>query len=650
MKAAYKWRLQNGIYGYLTDETGNGEPFVYDVAQNARIYIDGTIVTGSTVNESSIANSVSRMTKHDYTNAFNNFKQLVDLEYPQVTLLDVIYYYNVESDECTASSSALKCSATDIIFHATAETVEPGETATATVVNEQPAPSSGDTLIYRIDFDIPRGDKGETGPVPSVSATASAITVDSNINASAVVVRTGPDLTPTFNFGFEIPRGQGVDADGNLTASTVSATTIISDTFVKSGGTSVQYLMADGSVTTLTAGTNVNITKDNTTGVVTISAYDSDTNTWRPVKVNGNNFLGSGITTNALNLSAGTNVTLNTSTNGTITISANDTDSNTWRKIRLNGSDILGTGTNTNPLNLSSGANVTLTNNNGTVTMASTDEKVKQEVLPEASYGYRPLVLGHETFDADGQESFLNTVTNTTYVKKNIYVGCGDGAIYTSGSIHASGGVYGSGGYDVSLPIGTIVMWPGSTAPSGWLMCTGGSIEVTTATSGDCDYYYTFAGTKYYYKAKYSIYRNLVKIIGRTYGHIEKSQTILDAYILLPDFRGMFPVGAGQAPNTYLGTDSQNLEWTFRLGQNDPNVGEYRHMLTTDEMPSHAHDVKFRDYHATGGDYTSVTAVNQPLVSYSPRNDMAITVEKGGSQPHKNVPPFIVLNFIIKYA
>ena len=25
MKAAYKWRLQNGIYGYIVDETGNTE-------------------------------------------------------------------------------------------------------------------------------------------------------------------------------------------------------------------------------------------------------------------------------------------------------------------------------------------------------------------------------------------------------------------------------------------------------------------------------------------------------------------------------------------------------------------------------------------------------------------------------------------------
>lgn len=640
MKAAYKWRLQNGIYGYLTDETGNGEPFVYDVAQNARIYIDGTIATGSIVNESSIANSVSRMTKQDYTNAFNNFKQLVDLEYPQVTLLDVIYYYNVESDECTASSSALKCSATDIIFHATAETVEPGEPATATVVNEQPAPSSGDTLIYRIDFDIPRGDKGETGPVPSVSATASAITVDSNINASAVVVRTGPDLTPTFNFGFEIPRGQGVDADGNLTASTVSATTIISETFVKSGGTSVQYLMADGSVTTLTAGTNVTITKDNTTGVVTISAYDSDTNTWRPVKVNGNNFLGSGITTNALNLSAGTNVTLNTSTNGTITISANDTDSNTWRKIRLNGSDILGTGTNTNPLNLSSGANVTLTNNNGTVTMASTDEKVKQEVLPESSYGYRPLVLGYETFDADEQGSVLTTVTNKTYVKKNIYVGCGDGDIYTSGSIHASGGVYGSGGRDVSMPIGSIVMWPGSTAPSGWLLCNGDKISFSFSSAGPSSDEQDLQG-KHFAKNKLNA---LGLIISANYG----------TYGTLPDFRGMFPVGAGQAPNTYLGTDSQNLEWTtFRLGQNDPNVGEYRHKLTIDEMPSHTHRILHGESSTDADDGVSFTEnnVGYTLQGGNVSQDPKPIIEKvGQSQPHKNVPPFIVLNFIIKYA
>lgn len=29
MKAAYKWKIQNGVYGYITDEENYG-PFIYE--------------------------------------------------------------------------------------------------------------------------------------------------------------------------------------------------------------------------------------------------------------------------------------------------------------------------------------------------------------------------------------------------------------------------------------------------------------------------------------------------------------------------------------------------------------------------------------------------------------------------------------------
>ena len=53
---------------------------------------------------------------------------------------------------------------------------------------------------------------------------------------------------------------------------------------------------------------------------------DTDTDTWRSIKVNGNEFLGSAISTGNINFVAGSNVTLETnSTNKTITIKATDT-------------------------------------------------------------------------------------------------------------------------------------------------------------------------------------------------------------------------------------------------------------------------------------------------------------------------------------
>lgn len=59
-----------------------------------------------------------------------------------------------------------------------------------------------------------------------------------------------------------------------------------------------------------------------------------------------------------------------TSTAGTVEW-GDDSNSDTWRAIKVNGTQILGTGTNTNPLDLVAGTNIDLTNSNGAVTIKS---------------------------------------------------------------------------------------------------------------------------------------------------------------------------------------------------------------------------------------------------------------------------------------
>ena len=55
------------------------------------------------------------------------------------------------------------------------------------------------------------------------------------------------------------------------------------------------------------------------------------------------------------------------------TFKVTDTDTNTWREIKVNGTQILANGTTTNALNLKAGTNMTLTNSSGTVTFDATD-------------------------------------------------------------------------------------------------------------------------------------------------------------------------------------------------------------------------------------------------------------------------------------
>ena len=208
MKAAYKWRLENGIYGYLIDETGNSEPFSYSLNDYTRLYYGGGVVTGTSVDDGAISTIVSKMTKNEYINQFNEFKNFINEVYPQVSLLDVNFYYDIENDECTNSASSLKCSATDIIFDATAVS---GEPINAVITNVQPHTDNEDALRYRIDFTIPPGEQGPVGVTPNIEVgSVTTITIAAGSDANVTVTRDpeSTDEEPVFDFEFDIPRGE----------------------------------------------------------------------------------------------------------------------------------------------------------------------------------------------------------------------------------------------------------------------------------------------------------------------------------------------------------------------------------------------------------------------------------------------------------
>jgi len=125
----------------------------------------------------------------------------------------------------------------------------------------------------------------------------------------------------------------------------------------------------------LKAGNNVSLTEAD--GLVTISATDTntDTNTFRTVQVdtsgdgNVNNTLGS---TETLRFKKGSNITLAES-GGIITISATDTNTNTFRTIDVTDGSNSSTLGATETLELKAGNNVSLTEADGLVTISATD-------------------------------------------------------------------------------------------------------------------------------------------------------------------------------------------------------------------------------------------------------------------------------------
>jgi microcystin-dependent protein len=165
--------------------------------------------------------------------------------------------------------------------------------------------------------------------------------------------------------------------------------------------------------------------------------------------------------------------------------------------------------------------------------------------------------------------------------------------------------------------IGMIVMFGGNFAPRGWALCDGQLLQIAQNTA-------------------------LFSILGTTYGG--------DGRITfgLPDLRSRVPMHAGTGPGLSPRT----------LGQRG---GQENVTLTAAELPSHNHLASGTQNVLDGAGDSSNPAGRVPAqlvreTAYSASSANAqlladsvdVTVQNaGGSQPHDNMPPYQVINFII---
>jgi len=147
------------------------------------------------------------------------------------------------------------------------------------------------------------------------------------------------------------------------------------------------------------------------------------------------------------------------------------------------------------------------------------------------------------------------------------------------------------------VPVGAVMQWIASNAPSGWLLCAGQGAHTNT-------------------------YSNLFAVIGFQYGGSGTN-------FLLPDMRGRVPLGMGAGP----GRTARNLNATG---------GVETVTLTVDQLASHNHAVAWRQQAYAPSGWT----LGATDTGYWSGTE---TGHRGGNQPHDNMPPFIVLNYIIKY-
>jgi microcystin-dependent protein len=162
--------------------------------------------------------------------------------------------------------------------------------------------------------------------------------------------------------------------------------------------------------------------------------------------------------------------------------------------------------------------------------------------------------------------------------------------------------------YAFVQPIGVVLPYTGSAAPTGWLLCYGQAVSRTT-------------------------YAALFAVTSTTYGVGDGSTTFN-----VPDLRGRVPAGqddmGGTSANrlTNPGTTTGGIDGDVLGGTG----GAETHQLTVAQLAAHTHSERTVNtaIGATGGGQLTGEAVTT-------------TGTTGGDVAHNNVQPTIILNYII---
>jgi len=171
-----------------------------------------------------------------------------------------------------------------------------------------------------------------------------------------------------------------------------------------------------------------------------------------------------------------------------------------------------------------------------------------------------------------------------------------------------------------AAPTGIMNPYAGTTAPSGWVICTGLTLgNAASGASGRAN-----ADTESLFTLLWDSFADAQLAVSGGRGANAAADYAANKTIEIPDLQERMPVGYKNA------------------GTFDPigdTAGTETHTLLTAEMPAHTHTINVYNAGGTGFAYngTSTTLTGTPATSST-----------GGGGAHNNLQPYFVSTYIIK--
>lgn len=385
--------------------------------------------------------------------------------------------------------------------------------------------------------------------------------------------------------------------------------------------------------------------------VNTIALFDANVTTSQSLSA-ASVLVGANVTINTSAMLLG-NTTANTLIQSTQISVANSTGSAALTPVQLTLGTMLA-----NTTGFFAGANVSLGPTALTVGNTSANATVNSTIVTLANTSGRVNVSATSVTTG-------NTVVNSTTVFSNtLKVGDTTSNLAFTGNSTLTitvSGVPSTRDLAALPPTGTVVMYAGAAAPTGWLLCTGTSVARAA-------------------------YPDLFTVVGTTYGNT--SATTFN----LPDLRSRFPMGVAGGAGTSLGntggssthshtiTVTSNGAHTHTYSGSTGTAGNHDHTFTTSTDGSHTHTVSGTtstestgaqlvstgEYDAAGASHThtfsettstagSHSHSGQTTTAGSHSHTVSGTTDTDGSHSHaasssteSSLPPYLALNYIIK--